>query len=95
MYGNLPWLPVHLFQAASGIMKAYLDVATNTTLVRATTADTGVALANFDGAESVADGIIESVRRAFVVNGLGVFRDPPHCAQWFSTTRSTQAKPSS
>lgn len=94
VYGHLPWLPVHLFQSFSGIVKAYLDVATNTTLVRATVSGTGVALANFDGADSVADGIIESVRGAFVGNGLGLFRDPPHSAPWFSTTRPSQTKPS-
>jgi hypothetical protein len=84
VYSHLPWLATHCFQGLSGILTAYLQVAVNTTLTRAVMDNGEVALVNYDGADAVADGIIESTRGAFIGNGLGLFRDPPYCASWFN-----------
>jgi len=80
-----PNLAVHSYQDLQHILSAFVVVATNSSLTKAVKGGSQVTLANYTTAIAVANGHIHTLRAVVNGNGLGHFRDVPHCSTWFGT----------
>jgi hypothetical protein len=83
VYKNNPFLAVHAFQDVQHIISAFANVAMDARLYKSVMDGGDVTLASFSTAVAVADGHIGNLRTVLCGNGLGTFRDAPHCAPWF------------
>ena len=87
-YRNHPHLAIHAYQDLQHILSAFVVVATNSALTKAVESGNQVTLGNYATALAVADGHIHNLRTVVNGNGLGSFRDVPHCSTWFGTPSS-------
>ena len=88
-YRNHPHLAVHAYQDLQHILSAFVVVATNSTLSKSVESGNQVTLGNYSTALAVANGHIDNLRAVVNGNGLGSFRDVPHCSTWFGHTPPT------
>jgi len=82
---NQPNLAIHAYQDLQHILSAFVVVATNSSLTKAVQGGSQVTLANNTAAIAVANGHIQTLWAVVNGNGLGHFRDVPHCSTWFGT----------
>jgi len=95
-YCNQPNLAIHAYQDLQNILSVFVVVATNSSLTKAVKGGSQVTLANYTTDIAVANGHIQTLRAVVNGNGLGYFRDVPHCATWFGTAPpATRAAPAS
>ena len=93
-YCNQPYLPVHAYQDLQHIFSAFITVATNSTLTKSVEGGNPITIGNYATALAVANGHIHNLKAVVNGNGLGSFRDVPHCASWFGTPPgATRAAP--
>ena len=93
-YCNQPNLAIHAYQDLQNILSVFVVVATNSSLTKAVKGGSQVTLANYTTDIAVANGHIQTLRAVVNGNGLGYFRDVPHCATWFGTAPpATRAAP--
>jgi hypothetical protein len=81
---DYPNLAIHAFQDIQLIWSAFLTVATDSELYRSVQDGGAVALANFDTAHAVADGVISELRAILNGNGIGKFQGTPCSLTWFA-----------
>jgi len=87
-YRNHPHLAIHAYQDLQHILSAFVVVATNSTLSKSVESGNQVTLGNYSTALAVANGHIHNLRAVVNGNGLGSFRDVPHCSTWFGHSPS-------
>jgi len=88
-YCNQPNLVVHAYQDLQHILSAFVVVATNSSLTKAVKGGSQITLDNYTTAVAVANGHIQTLRAVVNGDGLGHFRDVPHCSTWFGTPSLT------
>jgi len=85
---NHPHLAVHAHQDLQHILSAFAVVATNSALSKSVESGNQVTLDNCSTALAVANGHIHNLWAVVNGNGLGSFRDVPHCSTWFGHSPS-------
>jgi len=91
---NHPHLAIHAYQDLQHILSAFVVVATNSTLSKSVDGGNQVTLGNYSTALAVTNGHVHNLQAVVNGNGLGSFRDVPHCSTWFGHSPSpTQSTP--